>query len=209
MLDLVELLESFNRKERLFLIKQALGGFQLADEFRKALGNAICPDTEESESFIPEDALVAMDYHLDWIAAALTLNKNAGVSKAFDNAPELVTGTQEDIDLLVAFQKDGINHLVFVEAKGVTSWSNCQMRGKAQRLKNIFGDDGNCYPGVTPHLCLMSRREPSTKPPNKLDTDQWPEWMRSYKFIELGFPEDRKRVTRQGDKFRINSGKGR
>ena len=38
--DLIKLLESFNRKERFFLIKQALGNFQLSDKFKRELGDA-------------------------------------------------------------------------------------------------------------------------------------------------------------------------
>jgi hypothetical protein len=34
--DLINLLESFNRKERYFLVKQSLGGFQLDNNFRMA-----------------------------------------------------------------------------------------------------------------------------------------------------------------------------
>ena len=64
MIHLIELLESFNRKERYFLIRQAVGGFKLSDEFRRELGNA-------TGLAIPQDAFAAMDYHLDWLTAAL------------------------------------------------------------------------------------------------------------------------------------------
>ena len=64
--DLIEVLEQFNRKERFFLIGQALGNedFPLSKSFRKALGEEIGID-------IPRGAFAAMDYHLDWIAASL------------------------------------------------------------------------------------------------------------------------------------------
>ncbi len=61
---LIELLESFNRKERFFLISQAVGEFQLNDDFRRELGKAINVD-------VPHDAFTAMDYRLEWLTAAL------------------------------------------------------------------------------------------------------------------------------------------
>ena len=184
--DLVNLLGSFNRKERFFLVRQAVGSFQLCDQFRHDLGEAIGVG-------VITDAFAAMDFHLDWLAAALVVHRDNAADNAVDNSMKLVTGTQEDIDLLVAFRKDGTHHLVLVEAKGETSWTNSQMRSKAGRLKDIFGDEGDCYPGVEPHLCLMS-----PNPPEGLHTDHWPKWMKSFGYLKLDFPEDRTRVIRCG-----------
>ena len=62
MKTLLEHLESFNRKELFFLVGNALGNpdFRLSAEFQMKL----------RESFgiqPPNDAFVAMDYHLDWL----------------------------------------------------------------------------------------------------------------------------------------------
>ena len=60
----LKLLESFNRKERFFLVGQALGNpnFQLSDGFRSMLGG------QDAFGIVPpKDALVFMDYHLDWL----------------------------------------------------------------------------------------------------------------------------------------------
>ena len=67
MSNLIELLERFNRKERYFLIGQALGnaGFCLSEEFRCRIGGRIGVS-------VPPNAFTAMDYHLDWIAASLS-----------------------------------------------------------------------------------------------------------------------------------------
>ena len=51
---------------------------------------------------------------------------------------DLVVGNQEDIDLLIAFEKQAKTHLVLVEAKGGTAWGNDQLRSKASRLQHIF-----------------------------------------------------------------------
>ena len=71
MTDLIKILESFNRKERFFLLAQALGcsnsgepAFSLSDSFRTQLNANI-------DVAIPLKVFVAMDYHLDWLQAAL------------------------------------------------------------------------------------------------------------------------------------------
>ena len=75
---LIELLESFNRKERFFLISQAVGEFQLNDDFRRELGKAINVD-------VPHDAFTAMDYHLEWLTAALYAYECGDEGRIFDN----------------------------------------------------------------------------------------------------------------------------
>ena len=186
MLDLIELLESLNRKERFFLISQALGNFQLSDSFRQELGKTI-------QLSIPAGSFTAMDYHLDWLTAALYAYERGDAEKPFDNPkPKIVRGTQEDIDLLIAFRDSERYHIVLVEAKGATGWTNRQMRSKADRLSEIFGSEGNRYPGVQPHICLMSSRRPS----QRLETRNWPAWMRKDDWLALDFPKDRKKVTR-------------
>ena len=187
--DLIELLDSFNRKERFFLISQALGNFHLSDQFRRDLGEVIGVT-------IPPGAFTAMDYHLDWLTAALYADDHVDVKTPFENpGQQVIRGNQQDTDLLVAF-KDGVEyHLVLVEAKGVAGWGNEQMHSKAKRLARIFGSDGTSYPGVVPHFCLASPRRPK-----ELNTSEWPVWMTnddgSYIWLELEFPKERKVVTR-------------
>ena len=188
MLDLIELLESLNRKERFFVISQALGNFQLGDNFRRELGETI-------QLSIPAGSFTAMDYHLDWLTAALYAYERGDAEKLFDNPQQqIVRGTQEDIDLLIAFRDSERYHIVLVEAKGATGWTNRQMRSKADRLSEIFGSQGDRYPEVQPHFCLMSPR-----PPQRLEASQWPEWMRKdegFYRLELYFLRGRKKVTR-------------
>ena len=205
MLDLIALLESFNRKERFFLISQALGDFQLSDEFRKELGKAICLT-------IPRCAFAAMDYHLEWLTAALYAHKSGCIGNLFDNPQQqVIKGGQTDTDLLVAFKDGGQYHIVLVEAKGDTGWTNGQMRTKAEHFCRIFGAEGNRYPGVVPHFCLASPRRPQ-----RLDAGKWPGWMSringSYFWLKLNFPKDRHMVSRcdangkrseSGNHFRI------
>ena len=202
---LIELLDCFNRKERFFLISQALGSFQLSDNFRRDLGAVI-------GLTIPHGAFIAMDYHLDWLTAALYAHDHGDVDGIFDNPQQqVIRGNQEDTDLLVAFKHGGQYHLILVEAKGATGWTNGQMCSKADRLAQIFGSEGNRYPGVVPHICLASPR-----PPKQLKASEWPGWMSrddgSYIWLELKFPKERLMVTRcdahgqrssKGNHFRI------
>ena len=205
MLDLLQLLESFNRKERFFLISHALGKFQLSDDFRNQLSDEIGQE-------IPKDAYTAMDYHLEWVTAALYAHKSGDAERIFANPQqEIIKGNQEDTDLLVAFNDGEQYHLVLVEAKCATGWTNKQMKSKAVRLSQIFGPDGMRYFRVKPHFCLASPRRP-----RQLKASEWPEWMSnddgSYFWIKLRFPKGRKMVTRcesngrrsaQGNHFRI------
>lgn len=204
--DLIELLKSFNRKERYFLVRHALGNFRLSDDFRRELG-------EEINLEILRCAFTAMDYHLDWLVAALFAYQRGGIDDLFQNSPQgIIKGTNEDSDLLVAFVGDGQYHLVLIEAKADGSWDNNQMRSKSGRLRQIFGCDGDRHPGVVPHFCLMSPGRPE-----KLDSSEWPEWMSrnngSYYWIEMQFPTERLTVTvcdkdgrdlRNGNSFRID-----
>ena len=190
MMTLMERLESFNRKERFFLIGDALGNqsFQLSADFRTRLGVAfgIKP---------PSNSFVAMDYHLDWIHASLFLALPGKDEDAvYPNTDTVATGNQEDVDLLVAFEQGDITHLLLIEAKAATGWTNKQTLSKAKRLKRIFGADGTRYPQVKPHFVLMSPR-----PPKQLKSRCWPAWMTQNGqpiWFELKMPPGRRRVAR-------------
>lgn len=224
MTDLIELLEQFNRKERYFLIGQALGNetFRLSEDFRKKLG---C----ELELEIPCDASAWMDYHLDSVAASLWRyrHRDHQMEKDFPKRDGMVTGTQQDIDLLIAFREKNCEfyYLVFIEAKGYESnysdgyatWNtkeiNEQMEKKACQLRSIFGSDERECSEVRLRFCLMSHHCPT----NRLKTDNWPSWMMKAgserpHWLKLHLPSDRLRVTRcnpggqhsrNGDRFRI------
>ena len=187
---LIEWLESFNRKERFFLIGNALGNsnFSLSDEYRSKLNSVLGVHP-------PKHSFVAMDYHLDWIHAGLFLSSSENqVNKVHKNSGPIVTANQEDIDLLVAFEDSGFTHLLMIEAKAATGWTNKQTLSKADRLRGMFGEDGAKYPDVKPRFCLTSPR-----PPQLLESNQWPSWMAPGGqpiWMELEMPTERRRITR-------------
>jgi len=195
--NLITILKSLNRKERFFLIADALGNqdFQLGDGFRTELGSA-------AKVEIPSDAWVAMDYHLDWLSAALhvcaeelppaTPWKNSSVVEGTNL--EVVKGNQEDVDLIVGFDTPDGTTLILIEAKMDTAWSNTQMKSKVQRIKAMFGQDGFKRSGVTPILVLTS----PTKP-RDLKTTTWPEWMApggEWRWMPMKVAEGRTRLYR-------------
>ncbi len=166
MSDLIENLRSFNRKERFILLREALGSDTLGDAFRERLGDAIGVT-------VPADAFVAMDYHLDWLQMALYLAANPSPPERIRN-DRLVSGNQEDADLIVAFQGNSATHVVLVEAKVETNWTNSQLESKAERLDLIFGEGRPRVHLATPHYVLASP-EP---PPPGISTAEWPDWMK-------------------------------
>lgn len=195
MADLLTTLESFNRKERFFLVSQALGNpkFELSTGFREKLGEKVGLTAQGIE--IPSNAFAAMDYHLNWVHAALVLSHHTDESERrsrldIEGATE---SNQRDIDLLVAFKDNaGIYHLIFVEAKGYNTDGMSdglsgfdggeereQLVTKADRLKVILEPNGIPYTDIKPYFCLMTGKQPNNTPP------PWINW------LELSLPEER------------------
>ena len=167
MSQLIGHLRSFNRKERFILLREALGTDALGDDFRSRLGDLI-------GTTVPADAFVAMDYHLDWLQMALSLAGTSSPPQPIPNNDELVVGNQEDADLIVAFEGDSTTHVVLVEAKVETGWTNGQLKSKAKRLSRIFAEGRPGAHLVTPYYVLASP-EP---PPPGISTAEWPSWMK-------------------------------
>jgi hypothetical protein len=177
---LIQCLKSLNSKERFFLLGHVFDNpaFLIAPNFRSELKDILGIK-------IPEDAFAAMDYHLDWLYASLIWAEDYEKKGETYRRDEIIKGTQEDIDFLIAFDdaKTDISHIIFIEAKGVTGWDEEQMKSKQKRLKNIFGAEGNRYDLVIPHFIMIS-----PKPPE----NDYPEW----KWLLLPVPEKLNKVTR-------------
>lgn len=158
--DLVSCLSAFNRKERYWLIRNALGGangdISLSDHFRHRL-------FERTKIAIPSNAWWAIDYHLDWLVGALAhFAHNEDLSSCtYENTiPALVTGSQEDFDLVVAFDRT----VILFEAKFATGWSKEQLRSKVNRIhglermlrgRDVFYGDENPE-GISLHAVLIA-----------------------------------------------------
>lgn len=186
MSELIEQLQSFNRKERFILLHRALGpeAFHLDEGFRQRLG-------QELKLTIPDSAFVAIDYHLDWLQMALHFTETPWDGQPIET-PNGFEANQRDVDLLIAFDADATTHIVLLEAKVDTSWTNAQLRPKVARLRQIFGEHPRADL-ATPHFVLLSPKRPT-----RVDSDRWPDWMkpeREPQWMSLARPDLRK-VTR-------------
>jgi len=175
--SLLDYLQALNRKERYYLVTTALSlpRFTLGDGFRQKLGALFGIE-------IPRDAFTALDYHLDWLYAALTLLHDPDI-KIRPAKDRFLSASGEAIDFLVAFQAEETYHLIFLEVKGFTPFSNEQLRSKLVRLEVIFQDEGQKLPRVVPHFAIVSPREPA-----RLDYKDWPVWAHpdgKVKWLEL------------------------
>ncbi|MEI2621675.1 MAG: hypothetical protein V9G09_13170 [Candidatus Nanopelagicales bacterium] len=148
-------LSKFNRKERFFVAVDAAGGdheelhapsLQLTDAFREKLEAAIGIP-------VPVHAWASIDYHLNWLHAALQWKANPGLlhEKTIRNdrfaadGLELVLRNQEDIDLIVAWTAPcGGLMVVLVEAKAYGRWTNKQVGHKVHTTR---GDCRQCEVG--------------------------------------------------------------
>ena len=211
MTNLIKVLESFNRKERFFLIAQALGcsncgepAFSLSDSFRKLLDEKL--ELTNIGAAIPQKpamVFVAMDYHLDWLQAALILAHTSQDEKLeFDNEGkegQIIMGTQEDVDLLVAFKADEMFHVILVEAKAYSGWTKKQLSSKAARLRTIFGENGKKWSDVQPYFCVMSPKESERLNSGPLPSGPLPKWMLDDKdelqWLPLQLPKSKRRVV--------------
>ena len=197
--DIISNLKSFNRKERFYLIGQMLGN----PEFRMD-ENQLDKISKLIKVKIPSEYFAAMDYHLDWIYASLFLTQEHG-EKIFqrnfiDNNKKVdlkISGTQEDVDFLLAFiDPENKTHIVMIEAKGDSYFSNGQLDSKNKRFKAIFGNE-NTWPNVRPHFIICS-----PKKPQKIKIEEPAYFIFKYSklpWLELDMGEGKNKVTRCDD----------
>lgn len=195
--DLLQILKRFNTKERFYLISHALGNkeFTLSEEFRNKINKKLTLN-------IPTDnVFVGVDYHLDWIYGSLELYQNnlnpeevSCYNKYDYSGKQMIYGTQEDSDLIICYKDNQDYHFIFIEAKGVTSWNPKQLHSKANRLKDIFGDDNYKWKNVCPHFLVISPGELC-----QIDDSNFPKWAYTDGEIvqlKLEIPEDLIKITR-------------
>ena len=190
-MSIIEHMKSFNRKERFHLIGQFMGNqdFSLSNETLNIISELI--GVKISTAYFS-----AMDYHLDWVYASLAISiKSGNVPRTRDL--ECVTGTQQDVDFIIAFKDDSnITHIVMIEAKGKTSFANTQMISKGKRLKAIFGEDGDKWKNVKPYFLICSPNKPK-----KLKVETLPKFMTNSEtddliWFQLHMPSSQQKVTR-------------
>jgi hypothetical protein len=173
--SIAETLASFNRKERYWLVRNCLGDEPppLCQCFRERLAKVLGPRLDGDLS---EAAWWATDYHLDWLIAALhsyAAPSEDGTFECRANVGDEIKGTQEDIDLLIACERD----VILVEVKAFGAWGRKQLESKIERLSKLCDATGTTFSNAGPdhqvrmHFVLMSRR-----PPAKVIYEKWPCW---------------------------------
>jgi hypothetical protein len=207
---LLDALRRFNAKERFFLVGHFLGNPKFTPD-PKILEKLQSDLNIPKEIFVnAPDKFCAMDYHLDWLNGALEL---AFLSSAGDSriGSSRVTGTQEDIDLLLAFDTPSQSkryHIVLVEAKGVTTFSNSQLESKMKRLNDIFFVDGGKprFNNLEVHLVLAApsgqhpRLHRPSKPWNPIFLDlPMPD---KKELLKITLTDDSGKPTKSGSKWK-------
>ena len=175
---LVNSLQAFNAKERNHLMRFALLGEtdptpplretgwvhqNFLDTLKNALTAAAGSGAQPEIRFSGEPVCVyaAMDYHLDWLHAALWCTNNRWPGHAEGESPPVlrfagasgtegllnpeaqhdVMGNLEDVDLLLVIKDRLMTYLVMIEAKGEASFSRSQLASKLARLRLILDGD--------------------------------------------------------------------
>jgi len=188
MSDLVRALERFNRKERNWLVRDALGAgaVALCPNFRGRLSE--CMRLVEPGADVPDRAWWSTDFHIDWLIGAMAiLDKGEGtIGTPWPDLEGLVRGNQQDIDLIIAWG----NTLVLVEAKGVGSWSGS---GTTQKLERLSSLPSELFERVNVFLVFCSPGDDG-----KPDSG-WPGWLRNGPqrlHLKLARPEVEKSLLR-------------
>ncbi|MBF0398710.1 MAG: hypothetical protein HQK78_18180 [Desulfobacterales bacterium] len=150
-MNIINNLRLLNSKERYFLFTAA------TDNPNLNLGQKFINEINATIGIkIPKNHFVAIDYHLDWLYAAITVDITSD-SIEHDNPYNTMQGNQEDIDLLIAFEKEDKTVIILIEAKCFGSWTNKQINSKIDRLNLIFETKTNNI--VKPYFMLMSPKE--------------------------------------------------
>jgi hypothetical protein len=232
---LANALHRFNAKERNFLMRFALLGevdsgpptqstnwvnsnfflkLKSALEVEPAQGD---PSGPVKLSAAAHCVYAAMDYHLDWLHAALCDVGSFSPIKSnlvdpvhqrcwgHESTRRFVVGTPEDIDLLVLIEDASCTLLVLIEAKGVASFSPKQFISKLTRLNGILGQEHVPKDqGLRFVLVLLAPDEQAfktvtvtTKIAVMADSGDAPRLERNVRFMQMpNFPQQLDRVTR-------------
>lgn len=199
-------LEVFNRKERYFLLGSATTGMSSSETHGPSMtvnGNFMARVSQTTGWKSPSAPWLAMDYHLSWLHAALQWR--SGKAAPHQSAPlplgtagdgsTLVSGNQEDADLVLAWADDDVDKIVLIEAKAYGRWTRTQLDSKIRRLTAIIAAVGGRPLEVK--LVLVSpekaRWDGSDIPDFLRGEDGAPAW------FSLEVPGERLRTTRTDD----------
>jgi len=161
-----------------------------------------------------------MDYHIDWIFAALHCQMLSVFDKSMRTWPAENNGVMshniQDIDLIICDR----DRIFLIEAKAFETWDPKQLQKKVARLGHLTDSkDGTVeiWPGLGTLRFFFVLMSP--EPPTQIDADLWPEWMRSgfnpywielkttvrgKRMLSVGRTDERGEPSGTGTYFRIN-----
>ena len=172
-------LTTLNQKERFLLVAEVIGtpsSLALSDRFVAKLTHSLSTCGIHLSQSLPP-LFVGIDYHFDWMYAALELSwqgqdikhlyqyPTATPLKPLPNKNRLISGNQEDADLLIVCTDVGEQpktYFILIEAKGVGRWSTKQLRSKARRIRSLFGPPHAWSSHVQPVIVLAGPRMPGS-----------------------------------------------
>ena len=172
--NIIERLKMFNRKERDHLMKFALCDKPEEPRISPALWEMVGNSPTMPE---PDEMFIGMDYHLNWLYAALATAHHSDLRSSYKNEwhedidagdgnERPIKRSQEDVDLIIAWTtpKPHTLHLVLIEAKLDSSWGSQQFKSKKKRLTLLREDAEarglNC---IDWRFLLMSPKDAPTK----------------------------------------------
>lgn len=151
--QIIQNLHDFNRKERDHLIKFALCGEKPPKPAISAHLWRLVRLEKGAKRPLPRNMFLGMDYHLNWLYAALMVDRSSKVKKIgdlsnkwkapgnereFDEVVRPIQPNQQDVDLLLVYYKKPKQiHIVLIEAKLTSGWDSAQFASKIARINAI------------------------------------------------------------------------
>lgn len=178
---LVDNLKQLNAKERDHLMRYVYLGFAeayAAEDMVTWLSDRFSNDLRTHYANLglgPQTRCVfaGMDYHLDWLYAALLLARAGKLVAECDEVREMpaiddldeslwpVSGRHEDVDLLLVLTDDINVAVLLVEAKGIAAFDKVQLARKAIRVHYILEHSGaRAQPDLVFRFVFMAPNKP-------------------------------------------------
>lgn len=219
-LTLIDCLKAFNRGERYWLSKNALGKgndleLYLDMGFRdKVLKKAKIPGPYPS----PEKIWWATEYKFNWLAGALMCYRQGelgleSIDNNILNEPNsdtqkqyILDPAQEDADLVISFKASDESsekyHIIIIEAKVCGPWNSKQFISKYERIQTLKDLIKERKINVHIAFLLASRKEPELlmeKVNNRLNEEKKQPINDSLAHVVLDVDDNLKKITRFND----------
>lgn len=179
--QIINNLHNFNRKERDHLMKFALSNCPSHPQISDKLWSQVASDLPKAERPNQKSIFVGMDYHLNWLYAALSVSNAYDPNGMHDMAnswPDSsdndgypkerpLRDNKEDVDLLIAIPLNSKKlRLVIVEAKLGSGWSSTQFKSKIERLEAIRKASSETLPPELDIEWRLMLASPNASPPS-------------------------------------------